>query len=127
VRAALGFRVQAVNDRTQGMLGEFNANQEAANARQAGEVDAYNITSGAASTALNQRIAARFDALNRTQSARLAAINSGIQAAGLVNTARGLVLQAAGVSPAMNAVNTILTTAPAVASKWYSYKKTGSI
>ncbi len=126
-RAAAGFRVQAVNDRIQGMIGEFNANQEAAGLRRSSQVEAFNIESTAASTALNTTLQAKFNAINRTQQARLNAVNSAIQATGLNNTARAQLAQADGISPLMAGANSLLAGGAAVASKWYNYSKSGAI
>lgn len=132
VNAALGYRMDAVNQQTAAAFARLNAKSDAmsikigamgANISAMGEISGIQMS--ASFDILQRDISTKMDNYNRLTAARSDAFNLRIGAGNARSQAISYAGAAAGTSPLGSASTSLLGGAARVAEKWYSYSKAG--
>lgn len=134
VREALGYHLQAGNERLKGAMARAGAAAEglaykaqAMGAKMQSKMDVMNLQLNAAFTSQNYLQQGQLEALNFTTTAQFDAINSRTRARNFASQGAGLSLSASGISPLGSAASSLMDSAAQVAARWYSYSRAGMI
>lgn len=132
VRTAMGYRVQASNERTAGAFARVNAKAgaleekaRAMGAKIGTDMEIANTKLGASFEILQARANAQIEANNLLRTGRAEAANSRMQALSYGSRAGQALVGAKGISPMVSGVSSLLSGAANVASQWYSFQRAG--